>query len=133
MKGKKQDSEMVVLMTASSEEEADRIARGLLKKRLIACANLVPGIRSLYRWKGRLCDDPEILLLCKTRRALFPSLEKEAKRLHSYEVPEMIGLSVEEGSAPYLAWLRTETKRHPARGRDRKNERSLHRHNDRVP
>lgn len=110
MNGKKHDSEMVVFMTASSEEEAARIATGLLQKRLIACANLIPRIRSLYRWKGRLCDDAETLLLCKTRSELFPSLEKEARRLHSYEVPEIIGLFVAEGSAPYLAWVRSETK-----------------------
>lgn len=115
MRGKKQISEMVVFITTSSEEEAVRMATGLLKKRLIACANLVRGIRSLYRWKGRLCDDAEILLLCKTRSELFPSLEEEVKRLHSYEVPEIIGLPVAEGSAPYLAWVRTETKRRTLR------------------
>ncbi len=115
MKGKKQDSEMVVFITASSEEEAVRIATGLLRERLIACANLVRGIRSLYRWKGRLCDDAEVLLLCKTRRELFPSLEEVARRLHSYEVAEIIGLAVAEGSAPYLTWLRSETKRRTVR------------------
>jgi len=120
MKGHKGNSEMVVLMTASSEKEAARIATALLEKRLIACANLVPRIRSLYRWKGKLCDDAETLLLCKTRRDLFGSLEKEAKRLHSYEVPEIIGLAVAEGSAPYLAWLRSETRTQPVKGRTRR-------------
>jgi periplasmic divalent cation tolerance protein len=100
---------ILVLITTGSEEEAARIARALLEERLIACANLVGGVRSLYRWKGEICDDREILLLCKTQQRLFPQLSSKVKSIHSYEVPEIIALSILEGWRPYLEWVERET------------------------
>ena len=100
---------ILVMITAGSEEEAERIAKALLDERLVACANLIGGIRSLYRWKGEVCDDREILLLCKTERRLFSRLSKRVKSIHSYEVPEIIGLPLIEGWRPYFAWIEQET------------------------
>jgi len=104
-----ENGKVLVLITTGSEEEAERIARALLEEHLIACANMVPGIRSLYRWQGRLNNDQETLLLCKTREALFPRLAERVKALHSYEVPEIISLALRQGWDPYLRWVETET------------------------
>ena len=100
---------IVVMITTGSEEEGVKIAEALLEERLIACANLIAGIRSLYRWKGQVCDDREILLLCKTERKLFSRLSNKVKSVHSYEVPEIIALSLVEGWQPYLEWIEQET------------------------
>ncbi len=103
------DEKILVMITAGSKEEAVTIVNALLKERLIACANLVGNIRSLYHWKGEICDDAETLLFCKSRRALFPQLSERVKSLHSYDVPEIIALPLVEGWAPYLQWIDEET------------------------
>ena len=103
------EEKILVMITTGSEEEAARIAEGLLEERLIACANLVGGIRSLYRWQGKVCDDSEILMLCKTVRRLFARLSEKVKSIHSYEVPEIIALALVEGWPPYLEWVEQET------------------------
>lgn len=103
------EEKILVMITTGSEEEAVRIAQGLLEERLIACANLVGGIRSLYRWQGKICDDRETLMLCKTERRLFSRLSEKVKSIHSYEVPEIISLPLVEGWPPYLAWVEQET------------------------
>ncbi|MEW6439503.1 MAG: divalent-cation tolerance protein CutA [bacterium] len=100
---------IVVLITTGSEEEAERIARALLEERLIACANWIPKVRSLYWWQGRLNEDQETLLLCKTRESLFSRLAERTKALHSYEVPEIISLPLRQGWDPYLSWIESET------------------------
>jgi periplasmic divalent cation tolerance protein len=103
------EEKILVMITTGSEEEAARIAKGLLGERLIACANLIGGIRSLYRWQGKVCDDSEILMLCKTERRLFSRLSEKVKSIHSYEVPEIIALPLVEGWPPYLDWVEQET------------------------
>ena len=100
---------IVVMMTTDSEEQAETIAKTLLEERLIACANLVGGVRSLYRWEGNVCDDREVLLFCKSRRSLFSRLSERVKSIHSYDVPEIIALPLVEGWQPYLEWLEQET------------------------
>ncbi len=102
-------SEVVVLITASAEEEAVKIARALVEDRLAACVNIVKSIRSIYRWEGKIEDDQEVLMLAKTTQALFPTLEKRVKELHSYTVPEIIAVPIIHGSENYLAWLRDMT------------------------
>ena len=99
------DDAILVLVTAGSAEEAERIARALVEEGLAACVNIVPGIRSIYRWKDAVAHDAEVLLLGKTRRRCFADLERRVRELHSYEVPEVIALSIADGSAPYLEWL----------------------------
>jgi periplasmic divalent cation tolerance protein len=96
---------IAVLITAPNEEMAVSIAQALVSERLAACANIVPGVRSIYRWEGALHDEPEVLMVVKTRRALFDALAARVTELHEYTVPEVIALSITDGSAPYLAWI----------------------------
>lgn len=96
---------IVVLSTCPDEASAVRLARHLVERRLAACVNLVPGVRSIYHWKGALEESQEVLLVIKTRRDVFSALEKELTAIHSYEVPEVIALPIVEGSRNYLAWL----------------------------
>ena len=96
---------IVVLSTASSAAEAESIARKLVEDRLAACVNLVPGIRSFYRWKGTIEDSPEWLLIIKSSRDRFEALRTELEKLHSYEVPEVIALPVVDGARNYLNWM----------------------------
>lgn len=101
---------LVVLVTTPSPERAAEIARTLVEERLAACGNVVPGLRSIYRWEGKVQDDAEALLLLKTTRARFDALRDRVLALHPYEVPEVIALPVEAGSARYLAWIADETR-----------------------
>ena len=100
---------MLVLVTAPNPVVARRMARELLVQRLIACANLVPGVESHYWWKGRVERGREILMLLKTRRELLVRLEKEVLNLHPYDTPEFLVVGLESGAARYLDWLRVET------------------------
>lgn len=100
---------IVVLITAASREEADRIARRLVEDRLAACVNIVPQVRSLFVWEGRLSQEDEVLLVVKSRRTRFQQLTTAVKRLHSYSVPEIIALPVVMGSADYLRWVSEST------------------------
>lgn len=96
---------IVVLITVSSPDEGEKIARALVEKRLAACVNIVPGIRSIYHWQGKICDDRELLLIAKTSADLFDAVEKEVKALHSYKVPEIIAIPIAAGSKEYLSWI----------------------------
>lgn len=96
---------IVVLSTCASAEEAGRIARALVEKRLAACVNVVAGVRSIYRWKGVVEDAAEFLLVIKSNRALLQRLRAEIEKLHSYEVPEVIVVPIVDGSERYLEWL----------------------------
>ncbi len=96
---------IVVLSTCSSEEEARKIARSLVEKRVAACVQVISGLRSVYWWQGKIEEEGEALLVVKSRRDLFRRLEAELRKLHSYEVPEIVALTVVDGSADYLGWL----------------------------
>jgi periplasmic divalent cation tolerance protein len=98
-------SAIVVIVTASNEEEAASIGRALVEERLAACANIVPEIRSIYRWEGKVQDDTECLMLIKTTAEKFEELEKKVKELHSYSVPEIIAIPIGAGSTDYLKWV----------------------------
>lgn len=102
---------IVVLVTASSEEEASRIGQAMVRRRLAACVNIMPGVRSLFWWEGKVSEEKEVLLLMKTRAPLFPQLAKEVKALHSYQVPEIIALPIQKGQADYVAWIQTVTNK----------------------
>ena len=95
----------IVLSTAGSHEEARKIAQSLVERSLAACVNIVPGVESVYRWEGKIESGAEWLLVMKTTAAAFPRLRDALLELHSYEVPECILLSVEDGSPGYLEWL----------------------------
>ncbi len=100
---------IVVLITAPSSDEAVKIAKALVEERLAACANIIRDIRSVFRWEGKIEDDSEVLIVLKTREALFEDLEKRVRELHSYSVPEVIALPIVKGSEAYLNWLEEET------------------------
>jgi len=99
----------VVLVTVANKEEAVRIGEGVVKAKLAACANVVPGIQSIYRWKGKVVKSQEFLLILKSSKARYSELEKAIKAMHTYETPEIIALPVKEGLDRYLQWVRTET------------------------
>ena len=96
---------IVVLSACDSEEQAARLARHLVELRLAACVNIVPGARSIYRWKGTIEETSEWLLVIKSRRDLFSSISSEIAKTHSYEVPELLALPVVEGAVGYLEWM----------------------------
>lgn len=96
---------IVAVTTIGGEEEAVRLARALLERRLVACVNILDSVRSLYRWKGAVEDDREHLLFMKTRGDRYPALESALEELHPYDVPELIVLPIERGSSSYLSWI----------------------------
>ncbi len=98
-----------VYMTASSGEEADRIASALVEERLATCVNILGGIRSVYCWNGVVVGDSEVALIAKTRAALFDALAARVRALHSYEVPCIVSWPIEAGNPAYLAWIEAET------------------------
>ncbi len=93
------------MITAPDEEDAARMARALVDERLAACVNIVKGVRSIYRWKGEVCDEPECLMLVKTVSENFGVLEARVRELHGYEVPEIIALPIVKGFGAYLDWV----------------------------
>lgn len=101
---------IVILVTAGSEAEAEKIATALVEEQLAACVNILSPIRSLYRWEGKVADDREWLLLIKTRAERFAAVEAKVKALHSYQVPEVIALPIVAGAEGYMRWLRGETE-----------------------
>lgn len=96
---------IVCFVACKDENEAVNIAKALLKKKLCACVNIIKDMRSLYVWEGKLCDDREALMVIKTVDKKFNALETEVKKLHSYDVPEIIALPVKDVSEPYLKWV----------------------------
>ncbi len=96
---------LTVFVTTANDEEALRIANSIVAERLAACANIMAGVRSIYRWKGEIWDSEERLMMIKTRAELFPALEKRIRQLHSYEVPEIVGYPIAVGNADYLQWV----------------------------
>ena len=95
----------VILTTAGDEEEAGRIARELVERRLAACVSVVPGVRSTFRWQGAIRSDSEWLLVVKTRAETFEAVRQAIRELHSYEQPEIVLLPIADGDAGYLAWI----------------------------
>ena len=95
----------IVFMTVPDVETGAKIGRAAVEGRLAACASIVPGVRSIYSWKGKVCDDPEALVVFKTRRGLLGRLEGLVKRLHPYEVFELVSVPINAGHGPYLQWI----------------------------
>jgi periplasmic divalent cation tolerance protein len=102
------------MVTSAEAVEAEKIARALVDKRLAACVNIIPQVRSFYRWEGDVKDDAEFLLLVKTSRALFDAVRVEVERLHSYHLPEVVCLSILDGSENYMSWLDESLRTVPA-------------------
>ncbi len=108
--GDRKVAALLVLVTAGDEEVAESIASALVDERLAACVNIVRNVRSVYRWKGNVEKDDELLLLIKTTQDRFEYLKRKVLELHTYDVPEVIALSIDEGHAPYLEWLFAESR-----------------------
>jgi periplasmic divalent cation tolerance protein len=100
---------ILVLITASSLEEAEKIARSLIQERLAACANILRDVRSVFWWNNAITTEQEVLLMCKSMSAHFPAIVTRVKALHSYQVPEIIALPLIAGSEEYLQWIAEET------------------------
>ncbi len=96
----------IALITAPDAETGARIARALVEEGLVACVNLVPGVRSIYRWEGAVEDDAEVLLVVKTRADRAGDLVDRVVELHPYDLPEVVLLPAVGGNPPYLAWVR---------------------------
>jgi periplasmic divalent cation tolerance protein len=103
------ESDPVIILSTAGEREARGIAQALVMQHLAACVNIIP-VESVYRWKGKLCEDREHLLIIKTVTSNADSVMHEIRNLHSYELPEMIVLPVSGGYHPYLQWLAEETR-----------------------
>lgn len=105
---------IVVFVTCCSITEARELGRTLVEKRYAACANILESpVQSVYRWKGRVETAREFLVILKSSRGRFASLEREIRRLHSYDVPEIIALPIEKGSRDYLKWLAQSVENRP--------------------
>jgi periplasmic divalent cation tolerance protein len=102
-------SPLLILCTCPDQVTAERIAETLVGERLAACVNLVPGLTSVYRWEGQIQRDTELLLLIKTRAAVYPLLEARIRELHPYQTPEIIALPIQTGAAAYLDWIADNT------------------------
>ncbi len=100
----------IVLTTCGSKDEAEKIAQYLVENRLAACVNIVPQVRSIYWWQGKVESAEELLLLVKTTTEKFTQVRDAIRRLHSYELPECAVLSIEDGSAAYLEWIEDSVK-----------------------
>jgi len=98
-------SHIVVLVTAKDKKEAVKISRGLLEAKLIACANIIDGIQSLFWWQGKIDSSREVLLVLKSKKVLFKKIVAKVRELHSYQTPEIIALPIVNGSDDYLDWV----------------------------
>jgi periplasmic divalent cation tolerance protein len=100
---------LLVITTLPNADAAAELAKNVVGERLAACANLIPALRSIYKWQGKLQDENEVLVLFKTRQEHYENLQSRILELHPYEVPEVLAIPVEQGYAAYLDWLAAET------------------------
>lgn len=96
---------IVVITTVGTEEQANLIAREIVSRRQAACVNIVPSIRSIYRWKGKICKDGELLLIVKTLAEEYDGVAATIRELHSYELPEILSFEMGRGDAAFLDWI----------------------------
>jgi len=102
---------LMILCTVPDSVTAQKISRILVEEKLAACCNIVPGLNSIYRWENKIQDEPEILLIFKTRQELFSELEQRVKSLHPYAVPEIIAIPIVSGNIDYLKWMDENVKK----------------------
>ena len=113
--GSMRSQDLIVIITSvGTEEQALDIAHALIRNRQAACVNLVPNVHSIYRWKGRVCDDGEYLLLIKTRAREFDGVRETIQKINTYELPEVMAYRVDEASPAFADWINRTTE-HPKR------------------
>jgi periplasmic divalent cation tolerance protein len=100
-------NEILVMSTTDTIELAQKIASALVQANEAACVNIIPGMRSIYRWEGKVCDESEFLLLIKSTSEKFDAVNSRIHQLHTYQVPEVIAVPITAGDSGYLAWLRS--------------------------
>lgn len=100
---------VIIFTTTPTKADAKRIAKKLVAKRLAACTSILPAVESVFRWEEKITTESESLVMVKTRRSLFEAVAGEIDKLHPYEVPEIIAVTVSEGSSKYLKWIRENT------------------------
>jgi periplasmic divalent cation tolerance protein len=100
---------VIIFVTAASEQEAASISRALVEEGLAACANIIPQIRSIYRWEGKIWNEREALIIIKSREDLFERIRSRVKELHSYEVPEITAVKLDRGDSAYMQWIESVT------------------------
>jgi periplasmic divalent cation tolerance protein len=112
---------IVVVTSVGTEEQALDVAHALVRGRRAACVNIIPNIHSIYRWKGRVCDDGEMLLIIKTRASHFEAVRETIQRVNTYELPEVLGYRVDKASPGFAAWIEkmTASKKRKAVGKPR--------------
>jgi periplasmic divalent cation tolerance protein len=103
-------NEIIVLTTTDSRELAEKIATELVREREAACVNIVPEIRSIYRWEDKICDEKECLLIIKSSAEKFDAIKNRIRLLHTYQTPEIIAIPIAAGDPAYLAWLQSSLK-----------------------
>lgn len=103
---------MTVFCTCPDTGVAERLASGIVERRLAACVNVLPAVRSIYRWGGEVHNDGEVLMMVKTTRSAYPALESWLVKNHPYDVPEVLALGIEAGTENYLEWVEHETEGH---------------------
>jgi len=103
-------SAIIIFITASSGQEAKKIATTLVNEKLVACVNIIPKIQSIYWWENKVCQEDEVMLIAKSTQSLFPTIIDRVKSLHSYKVPEIISFPILEGLPEYLNWIEEATK-----------------------
>ncbi len=96
---------IAVMTTVGTEEQAYLIAREIVARRQAACVNIFPGVRSIYRWKGKICKDGELLLIAKTMESEFEGVAATIRELHSYELPEILSFAIIQGEPSFLEWI----------------------------
>ena len=114
------DDLIVVVTSVGTEEQALDVAHALVRSRRAACVNIIPNVHSVYRWKGRVCDDGEMLLFIKTRASQFEAVRETIHRVNTYELPEVLGYRVDMSSPGFASWIdkmTVATKRKPAGGK----------------
>ena len=104
------DDPLRVLLVTAPPKEAPELVSTLVAERLIACGNIIPGVRSFYRWKGEVCDDEEAVLIMETTAQRLPAAMARIEALHSYEVPKIVALQPSDVLGSYLAWAREQTR-----------------------
>lgn len=96
---------ILVIVTAGSEGEGEKIGSSLVNEGLAACCNIIPDIKSIFQWKGEVCTEKEVILFIKSKASLFNKLKDRIKELHSYEVPEIIAFPISQGLPDYFKWM----------------------------